>query len=31
MSNNSLRAELSFHSVDANDQDILLDELFQVV
>ena len=31
MSNNSLRAELSFYSVDANDQDILLDELFQVV
>ena len=31
MSNNSLRAELSFYSVNANDQDILLDELFQVV
>lgn len=31
MSNHSLCAELSFHSVDANDQDILLDELFQVV
>ena len=31
MSNHSLCKELSFHSVDANDQDILLDELFQVV
>lgn len=31
MSNNSLRAELSFYSVDAKDQYILLDELFQVV
>ena len=31
MSNNDLLTELSFHSVDANDKDILLDELFQVV
>ena len=31
MSNNDLLTELSFHSVDANDRDILLDELFQVV
>lgn len=31
MSNNDLLTELSFHSVDANDRDILLDELFQIV
>ena len=31
MSNHSLLTELSFHSVDADDKDILLDELFQVV
>ena len=31
MSNHSLLTELSFHSVDANDGDILLDELFQIV
>ena len=31
MSNHSLRAELSFYSVDAADKDILLDELFQVI
>ena len=31
MSNHSLCAELSIYIVDANDQNILLDELFQVV
>ncbi len=31
MSNNSLCTELSFHSIDAKHEDILLDELFQVV
>ena len=31
MSNHSLWTELSFHSIDADDGDILLDELFQVV
>ena len=31
MSNHILWTELSFNSVDANDEDILLDELFQIV
>ena len=31
MSNNSLQTELSFHSLDAEEDDIVLDELFQVV
>ena len=31
MSNHSLWTELSFHSVDAEEGDTLLDELFQVV
>ena len=31
MSNHSLCTELSLHTVDANDEDILLDELFQIV
>ena len=31
MSNHSLWTELSFHSIDADDEDVLLDELFQVV
>ncbi len=31
MSNNDLLTELSFHSIDAKHEDILLDELFQVV
>ena len=31
MSNHNLCTELSFYSIDANDEDILLDELFQVV
>ena len=31
MSNHSLWTELSFHSIDADNEDILLDELFQVV
>ena len=31
MSNHNLWTELSFNSLDANDEGILLDELFQVV
>ena len=31
MSNNDLWTKISIYSVDANDKDILLDELFQVV
>ena len=31
MSNNDLWTKISIYSVDANDEDILLDELFQVV
>ena len=31
MNNHSLLTELSFYSVDANDEDIVLDELFQLV
>lgn len=31
MSNNDLLTKISIYSVDANDKDILLDELFQVV